>query len=80
MAINGTSTMKCLNKSTPKRKQVPSASSESDSRHVIKRNSKRTYTASCRTHFMKKKGEANMAIQETLQEIKGHFDSERYGD
>ena len=43
MAINGTNTMKRLNKSTPKRKQVPSMSSESDSRPVVEQDSNRTY-------------------------------------
>ena len=49
MASNSTNTTKCLNKSTPKRNQAPSASSENNSSPAIKKkktkqkNSKRTY-------------------------------------
>ena len=59
-----TNTTKCLNKSTPKRNQAPSASSESDSRPAIKKNSKRTY------HEL-----SDSAIQETLREIKRQFET-----
>ena len=74
MANNSINIMKGLNKSTPKRKQAPSTSLESDSSPAIKQNSKRTYHE-LSDSFQEEEGQDNMAIQETLHEIKRQFET-----
>ena len=71
MANNSINIMKGLNK-TPKRKQAPSTSLESDSSPAIKQNSKKTYHA-LSDSFQEEEEQDNMAIQETLHKIKRQF-------
>lgn len=63
-----------LSKSTPKRKQAPSTSSESDSSPVIKHDTKRSYH-DLSGPLQEEDGGDKMAIHESLEEIRKQFDT-----